>query len=77
MIRLRAGVLEEVFRTRKPLTRIISANNSAASASSSMIRTVFSGDVMNCFSFDNNSIRQMNSQEDESELQGQTSEFLF
>ena len=36
----------DVFNTRKPLTRIISAKSSAASSSSSTIRTVFEVDVI-------------------------------
>src|SRR5512138_362169 len=47
-----AGMLEDVFSTRKPLTRIISANSSAASASSSMIKTVFSGGVIDALFFE-------------------------
>ena len=40
IIMARAGALLVDFKTRKPLTRIISAKRSAASGSSSMIRTV-------------------------------------
>jgi hypothetical protein len=36
-----AGALENILMTRKPLMRIISEKSSAASASSSMIMTVF------------------------------------
>ena len=42
-----AGVLLYVLRTRKPVTRIISANSSAASGSSSTTITVFWFSVMN------------------------------